>query len=289
MTHLQTALLSLLQGATEFLPISSSGHLQIARYAAERNGVDLAGLDNVGFVVLVHVGTLLAICWVFRRRLWELAVYGIGGAWRLVAREGLRRAWIEHPDGRLILAIVIASVPTALAGLLGERFVDSLFDDPSKAVWVGWALCFTALLLASTRWLAPPPGKGLDAAAFPLWMALVLGIAQSVALVPGVSRSGATITIALILGINRSTAGELSFLIAVPAILGAMLVKLMGSQGIDLPVGLCINALAVSAASGYLFLRLLLRFVRSGSFWYFAFYCLALGVGAIWYFRNGGA
>jgi undecaprenyl-diphosphatase len=279
MTFLHAMLLSLLQGATEFLPVSSSGHLLIAR---ELFGVEEG--DNVVFTVLVHFGTLLAIALVFWPELRNLVGYACFGGLRLSAREGLRAAWLRDSHGRMIVAIILATIPTALIGLGAKDFFEGLYEDPERVHWAGYALCATALLLAVTRWCARGEAAADDlsvtATTFPLWIAVAIGIVQGMAIVPGISRSGSTIAAALILGLSRRQAGEFSFLIAVPAVTGAVVLELPkmldGAAGLSLSVGLM--ALVVSAASGWFFLKVLLRFVRGGQFAYFAIYCMAVGI-----------
>ena len=263
MGYLEALLLSLLQGATEFLPVSSSGHLALANAMLE-GGVDHA--DDVAFAVLVHVGTLLAIGLVFRQRVVELVRYGLFDAWPVWRREGAAGAWLVDTRGRMIVAIVVASVPTGVMGLLGRGWVEGMFERPDL---VGWALCVTGLLLASTFLRRARAESGLGGGEapelpFPFWVAAAIGVAQGLAITPGISRSGATITAALLLGLSRRTAGDFSFLIAIPAILGAMVLELGDLAGAQsaVPPAVGFVALVVSAASGWVFLKLLLRFVR---------------------------
>ncbi len=282
MTYLQAFLLSLLQGATEFLPVSSSGHLVIAQ---ER--FNIQGSENITFEIIVHVGTLLAIFIFFRSKIARLARFLLSEGWSLTRREGMRSAWLVDPRGRIITAVVLASIPTAVIGLLAKDFFENLYGMPEKVKWTGYCLCVTALLLASTyRRGKSQPGQELPNDTdlpFPLWIAPCVGLVQAMAIAPGISRSGSTIAVALLLGMSRPAAGEFSFLIAIPAILGATILKapdiLDSSQG--LPPGLILFALAASAVSGYLFLRVLLGFVRKGVLAYFSLYCLALGLWAI--------
>jgi len=326
MTLLESFLLSFLQGATEFLPISSSGHLVLAAQLAEERGFGsvASGAENLQFAILVHVGTLLAIGFVFRDTLLQLARYLLGEGWRRTRNEGFAAAWLADPRGRLISAVILATVPTGLIGFLGKDYFEALFSRPDR---VGWALCVTAFLLALTFFrsggrengvpdagpaLSPgaerkanraEPRRGAAAGArlpgypFPLWISVAVGVAQGLAITPGVSRSGATISVALLLGMSRRAAGEFSFLIAVPAILGALLLQVLDvleggaagaagapSAGASLSLSAGALAFVVSCLSGYVFLRLLLRFLRGGQFSYFSVYCLAVGLWAIWRF-----
>jgi len=280
MTHTESALLSLLQGATEFLPVSSSGHLQILRQFMPHSDA-----DSLAFVILVHIGTLIAIAWVFRQRIGDLLKYGFTLGWQAQQSAGWRSAWLDHADGRMILAVILATIPTGIVGLLFEQRLENLYENPAMTQWVGYALIGTALILTSSRWGKRRAPANVTGHSFPLWAALVVGMAQSVALIPGISRSGTTIAVALLLGIPRREAAELSFLIAIPAICGATFCKLLTESMNALPPAIWVNALVVSGISGYVFLRLLMRFVRNGHLWYFAPYCAALGAWTIWYFR----
>jgi undecaprenyl-diphosphatase len=286
MNWLEAIFLSLLQGATEFLPVSSSGHEVIAQallYGDEGHE------EPVLYTLLVHVGTLISILWVFHKSLWELLRYGLVDIWSEARRTGWINAVNRNPKGRMIACIVLACVPTAIIGFVFKDRLEALFTNPQA---VGYALCFTAVLLGSTYFRKP---KALDAQVadspvppfdLPYWKALVVGVIQGMALIPGISRSGSTIAVALLLGMNRRLAGEFSFLIAVPAIFGAMLLmaKDFDPATSNITPGIGLLSLIVAALSGYVFLRLLLRFVRGGQFSWFALYCLAVGVWAIFYF-----
>jgi len=283
MTPFQAFLLSILQGATEFLPISSSAHLVFAQELLR----DKAVLSNgeMLFDVLVHVGTLLSIVFLFRAHLIQLIRYAFVEAWDFSGRGGLKGAWLEDGRGRLIVAIFLANVPTGLIGVLGKDYLEGLFKNPQH---VGWELCVNGLLLAVTLFIKPRLGEAQETKrfSFPFWKAFLVGVMQGVAIIPGISRSGATIVMALLLGLDRRTAGEFSFLIVIPAILGAVLLQSLeftaDSAVLSLPAA--IIAVVVSAAAGYVFLRLLLRFVRGGQFGYFSIYCLAVGIWAICWF-----
>lgn len=270
-------LLSLLQGATEFLPVSSSGHEVLARALLEG---EANKEDPILFVLLVHIGTLIAITCVFRNRLIELIRYALRDAWQPTAGESLFTKWQKDNQSRLIMAILVATVPTGIIGLLGKDAVESLFSRPDLS---GFALCVTALLLFSTRFR--PQESQEEPPFITYWQAFLVGVAQGFALVPGISRSGSTIAVALLLGMGRRQAGEFSFLIAIPATLAALALKARdfeASDDISWFIGFV--SLVVSAVSGYFFLKLLLRFVRGGQFIHFGWYCLAVGIGAILYF-----
>lgn len=253
MTELEAIFLGFLQGATEFLPVSSSGHLVMGQ---EILGISLAGIT---FEVLVHVATLLSVIVVYRGRLLALArgtlVDGDWDAWRYVALLG------------------VATVPVAIVGLtLGDR-VTALFDSPQA---VGVALLVTGTFLASTRWalrreLSP---------SFGFRVAALIGMAQCLALVPGISRSGATVTAALWLGVAPLEAAAFSFLLSIPAIAGAAILQSPELAGAAEGIGVFPLALGfvVAAITGVLAIRLFVGMLRNRSFPAFALYCWGAGL-----------
>ncbi|MDP8256561.1 MAG: undecaprenyl-diphosphate phosphatase [Candidatus Alcyoniella australis] len=255
---LKSIVLGIVQGLTEFLPVSSSGHLVI--------GQRLLGLEpDLLFDVLVHFGTLLAVLVVFRRDIYQIII------------DSLR--FIRRPRGaltngsRMALMIVIASVPTALIGLAFKDWFESLFQRPAL---VSITLALTGVLLLATRWSAHP---SRDLSRMTIWIALLIGTAQALAIIPGISRSGATIAAGLFLGLERELAGRFAFLIAIPAILGA--VALQGSSidltGLDTSYVLALFlGVAASFISGLIALYALIGIVRRGKLYLFAAYCLPL-------------
>lgn len=263
-SDLSAAILGLVQGLTEFLPVSSSGHLVL--------GQRLLGINEpeMLFDVALHIGTLAAVVVVFWRDLWSM----LRGLWARDARgrEGLR----------LLMLVVVGTVPAALVGLLFKDLFESLFASVAA---VGAALLFTGCILMSTR-LAGPAKRGVMATG--PGRALWVGVFQALAITPGVSRSGSTIAAALLAGMDRDLAARFSFLLSVPAILGAMLLQLIHLDRAA-PVGMSALIIggAVAAVSGFLALKLLIRLVRGGRLHLFAWYCWALGLAALaWSFLS---
>ena len=251
MDALAALLLGLVQGLTEFLPVSSSGHLVMA---AELLG---AQDESILFEIAVHVATLVAVLLFYRSRILELlrgAIGREGAAWRYIGKLG------------------VATLPAVAAGLFAKDFFEGLFGAP----WVaGVALLFTGCLL----WTTKRTWHGASAPE-PTWLqALGIGCAQVVAIVPGVSRSGATVTAALALGVAPLAAAEFSFLMSVAAIAGAAILMLPDATAASPEM---LRAMAVggvaAVASGLAALWLFVRLLRSGSFHRFAWY--AWGVGA---------
>lgn len=254
MAWLQAALLGVLQGLTEFLPVSSSGHLVVFQEL-----MPVAG-DEVLFDLVLHVGTLLPALWFFRADV-------VGALRDLVGGEA---PFWERPGVRLAVVVVLASIPTALIGLGFKDHFEALFDRPDL---VAGAFLATAALLAATHGREDGPHA---IASLPAWAAVAIGVAQGVAITPGISRSGATIAAALLLGVRRAEAVKLSFLMSVPAILGAVALKSGDVQG-ELPdAGALIVGFLAAMVSGYGALVLLVRLVARGRLAWFAGYLVVM-------------
>lgn len=250
---LEILLLAFVQGLTEFLPVSSSGHLVLMQSLLGAHAGDLF-LD-----VVLHVGTLGSIMIAYRREL-------------------LRLARLDAPARRYVLALLVGTAPAVLVGLFLKDLIETAFQSP---VYAGAGLLITGSLLLTTRLItarAEAPGPW-QPAAVPLAKALVIGCAQAVAICPGISRSGSTIAASLWLKLARAEAARFSFLLAIPAIAGALVLHLATT---DLStrtgaVGLVLGALTALAV-GLLAIRLTALAVVRRHFWKFAFYVLPLGV-----------
>ncbi|HMM05772.1 MAG TPA: undecaprenyl-diphosphate phosphatase [Clostridiales bacterium] len=248
--------LGLVQGLTEFLPVSSSGHLTIFSYFLNAKE---AGLT---FDILLHFATLLSVIICYRKDLWEL---------------------IRHPLQRYVLLIIIASIPAGIAGVVFGDFFASLFEN----IWVpAIALLFTAaLLFVADRFRGDLQGKDMT-----WWMALFIGVMQMIAICPGISRSGATIFIALLIGLSRTEAAKFSFIMSIPVILGSFLletvsvVKNTGTFALE-PVFLV--AAAVAAVSGVLAIKLVVNLLNKGRLRYFAYYCALFAMTTILFLSLG--
>ncbi len=253
-------LLGIIQGVTEFLPISSSGHLALANWFF---GVKEGGL---ALVMLVHAGTLLSVVIVFRRETAAL----VRGTFALPRHLGKPpAAWPEPVRNAALVAV--ATIPGVLAGYFVKDSIESAFGDMRS---VGWQFLLTGAILFATR--AMKPGSR-DVS----WKsALVIGIAQAISILPAISRSGATIAAAIFLGVSRPKAGEFSFVISIPIILGAVLLErpeLAGGEFSGQAVPLA-AAFAASFAVGWISLIWLLGVIRNGRFHWFAPYCVLIGV-----------
>ncbi len=257
---IEAFLLGLLQGISEFLPISSSGHLALA-------GI-LFGVKDAGLTlnVLLHVGTLVATAIVLRHRLGEAIVSGL----KALAQPSLFRT---SRGGQDAMFVVVASVPTALMGFSLRDTVDAWTRSP---LVVGLGFLVTSALLVSTRFAKV--GKVEHPS---LQAALLLGIAQGVAVTPGISRSGTTIAVALFLGIQRGRAFELSMLMSVPAVLGAALLELPGAVAQMSGLGSALFGALVACVSGIFAMLVLRRMVVGGSFPWFAAWVFPLAVATL--------
>lgn len=258
---LQALILGVVQGLTEFLPVSSSGHLVLAQalFGESFEFKDMA----VAFDLALHVGTLLPVLWFYRADLGRIVR-------RVTSRDGFEggvRTWLVDRHRWLALMVVVGTVPTGLMGVLLKDRFENLFHDPQA---VCGALLVTGALLLSTRWL----GTGDRALRnLTLWVALAVGVAQGLAITPGISRSGTTIAVALLLGLDRELAARFSFLLSIPAILGATV--LVAKDGVVLPEGAAL-ALAVGFVAavtvGYAALVMLVALVRRGGLHHFVWY-----------------
>ncbi len=274
MTILQAIVLGAIQGLTEFLPISSSGHLTI--------GQKLFGLDpSLSFTVSVHVGTLVAIVVVFRQQVLELLLGFVESVKALVAGQ-LVDAYRNDEPVRLFVLVFLALFPTAVVGLLVKRY---LVASMSSLAFVGLALLVNGGVLFATRWSTPQPAAKRKSG---IRDSLAIGLAQGLATMYGISRSGMTISVALFRRLGAPFAISFSFLIAIPAIVAAELLEVIGESGTEkVDLTKAFLGAAVSAVVGYLFLRLLVKVVRRGKLSFFAYYCWLVGtLSLIYHFRG---
>ncbi len=270
MGSLHAIILGVVQGLTEFLPVSSSGHLVLFQ--------SLFGIKEpeLFFDVSVHMGTLLAVCVFFFKDLKDIATALLAtSSWSV--RSGSRwQQWSRMPEMRLFGLILVGTVPTALLGLMFRPVAETLF---SSVRMVGIMLVVTGLLLWLTRRVKP---EGRNMARLSVWDGLCVGMIQGIAILPGLSRSGSTIAVGLFKGMERETAARYSFLLSIPAILGAMALQLIGTRASALPpLGPTVLGTCVAGAVGYFALKVLIRLVQRGDLYVFAFYCWPLGVVAI--------
>lgn len=261
MTLWDAIILGVVQGLTEFLPISSSGHLVISKHIL---GVTMPGIS---FEVWLHFGTLIAVLVYFYRRILQLL---------LALKPGETTKDIAYRR-TTIWAIIVGTLPAVAVGLTLKSSIENAFSSP---VFVSSMLICTGVLLLLSI-LAKNKNLGIT-----IPKGLAIGLAQAMAILPGISRSGSTITAAMFLGMKPSEAAEFSFLLAVPAVGGAFLLDVL-SVGSDVFAGdsllLYIVGTAVSFVFGLLSIHYLLKIVKKGSFYVFGFYCLAAGIVSLIY------
>ena len=274
MSWLEALLLGVVQGLTEFLPISSSGHLILVPWAQDYNFLRENPDFHRTFDVALHVGTLIGVIVYFRAELWAMT----RGFFRTLATRSM-----ADSDGKLAWVVILATIPAVLVGFFGEDFIDDNLGEP----WmIAGQLIFFGLLLGLADRLPQRRGTG----SISIRDGLAIGAAQALALAPGTSRSGVTIMAGRFLGLTRDAAARFSFLLLVPATAGAAVYK--GAQAIDegMPDGVAgpiVVGIIASAISGYLAIAGLLRFVRTRSYDIFVVYRVVIGVAILLVIASG--
>jgi undecaprenyl-diphosphatase len=275
MEWLESLFLGVVQGVTEFLPVSSDGHLAITQQAfAWMKGTARSGKEDLFFDIMLHVGTLAAILFHYRAVILEGARGFLLGASDV--RPGFNRASVFHVG----LLAAVATSPLVPFALFFKKPLEAMFQS-SRAAGVGFLVTAAVLMLVTLRLKGPEGGKG---PALTTWRdAMLVGLAQMFAPLPGVSRSGLTIASALLLGFSRTWAVGFSLLIAVPAICGAAVFELKDAIKDPQSLGLTPDRIAQTLAAtvvaglvGYMAIRWLIRVVRAGKLWYFSVYLVAL-------------
>jgi undecaprenyl-diphosphatase len=254
---LHALVLGIVQGLSEFLPVSSSAHLTLVPWLFNWPDPGLA------FDVALHFGTLVAVLWYFRAEWARL----VGAAARIVAQRG-----VKTEEERRVIYLIIATIPGAIAGLLLEKQAESTFRDPRL---IATALIIMGVLL----WAVDKLARTDRPLGTMKWMdALTIGLAQMFAIIPGVSRSGSTITAGRALAFTRESAAVFSFLMSMPIIAAAAILKLphvLKTEGVTPPL---VVGVVASAVSGWLAISVLLRFVARRSYGVFAAYRVIVGL-----------
>jgi undecaprenyl-diphosphatase len=282
---LQALVLGLLQGATEFIPVSSSGHLTLVPWLLNWT---FDPTLKAAFDALTHWGTLAALAVVFWRELWGILTAGLRTLRGLDRQEGGTRAsaWIDcfrarvrnDAQARLAWWIVVGSIPAAAIGFALEDFFEMLFGTPPL---VSALLLVTAGLLAFSEWRG---GQGREIEDLNWIDAILIGFGQAAAIAPGISRSGATIASGLVRGLRREAAARFSFLLSTPVILGAgvwQLKDLIAQSEWTAHLAPLAVGLLASALSGYACIRFLLNYLRKGKLYPFAVYCALAGTACL--------
>ena len=253
MSSSEAIIIGLVQGLTEFLPISSSGHLVIFQ--------SLLNIDLPGNLIEVsaHFGTLLSIIMIYKKDIYDLII-----------------SFKSPKTKNYIFLVILATIPSVVFVLIAKPFILSLFESSRS---VSLALIFTGIILFISNYGSYVKNK-LNTS-----KGLIIGLFQALAILPGISRSGMTISIALLLGIKSREAAKFSFMLAIPAIVGATVLTLLETdfnQAKDLIFPL-IAAAFVALFSGYFALKFLIKILNNGKFYYFSIYCIFLGIISLLY------
>lgn len=259
MNLLESLVLGLVQGLTEFLPVSSSGHLVIIE------GLFGIRSGNVVFEVLVHFGTLLAVLVYFRKRIASIIKSIIGVIFTKTTST-------TDTDFRMAVYIVVGTIPAVIIGFAFKDLIEQAFGSPR---WAAGMLLVTAAILFSTKW-ASERLKKLNSG-----RSILVGIAQALAIMPGISRSGSTISAGMWLGMDKSEAAEFSFLLSIPAIAGAVVLEIpdmIANLGTGNLVVIYLAGMVVAALVGYLSIAGLLSIIKKGKFFFFGLYCAVIGL-----------
>lgn len=255
MSLLEAIILGIIQGLTEFLPVSSSGHIEIGSYFLEAQSS-----DNLLFSIIVHAATALSTIVVFRHTIWE------------IIRDLFKFQWNESTQ--FASKIVISMIPVGIVGLLFEDKIETLFGG--NIVFVACMLLVTGILLTITYYTKDGDNK------VTFGRAIIIGIAQTIAILPGISRSGATIATALYLGVDKNKATRFSFLMVLPPILGAALLKTIEFAKAPEAVSGNISSIALimgfiaAFIAGLFACQWMIAIVRRGKLIYFAIYCFII-------------
>ncbi len=285
MTVIESILLGILQGVTEFLPVSSSGHLALAQ-----NIFHIETNDSLLFDIMLHLGTLVAVFIVYHRDIWHMikeAVFMVGDIFRnlyifilnRIHKTSLKYKKIVHNSYRkFVVLILVSTVPTGIIGVLGK----DLISDASKTLLIpGICLLITGVLLLMADLAKEGRKKPKDVT---YRSGLLIGAAQGLATLPGLSRSGTTITACILCGLDRKFAVKYSFILSIPAILGAAVLEIRDviAEPFEMgQIGIYAVGTVFAAVVGYICIKTMLVIVRNKKFKYFAYYCFAVGIIAI--------
>ena len=247
MDSINSILLGIIQGFTEFLPISSSGHLVLAQY--------FLGIENPGILleVVLHLGTLLSILLYYRYDIYDLL-------------QGIYRK--DADSLYYVSMVVVATVPTITIGLLFKAKLESLFSP----IFVPYMLLITGCVLVLSKYSSETT-KSVT-----LKISILIGFAQVFAILPGISRSGMTISLALLLGVDRASAAKFSFFMAIPVLLGAGILQLGNVSEMPLQFGPLFLGFLFAFISGYMVIKWLISLISNQHFWRFSYYCIFVGL-----------
>jgi len=246
MQYIDTIILSILQGLTEFLPISSSGHLVIGQRLLNIN------LPGNAFEVVLHLGTLMSVLTVFRGEI-KAIIFNLS----------------DSSNQYYIFALVFGTIPALLVGLLLRDSISLIFDDIR---FVSLSLICTGIMLITSKFIVKRNVK------LTLFIGLLIGLAQAAAIIPGISRSGATICMGILMGLSAPKAARFSFLLSIPVIIGAGLLTAINIKTIPFGFDIVLLGIFFSYLVGWISLKWLLTILNSGKLYWFGVYCLIIGL-----------
>lgn len=280
MEWFEAVLLGVLQGLTEFLPVSSSGHLEIGKVLL---GVETT--DDLLFTTMVHAATVLSTIVVFRQQIWDLLKGFFTGLkdWRIVKDDSGKSVLQCNDQTDYLLKICLSMIPILIVGVFFKDFVEGLFGS---IYVVGVALIVTAVLLFFSDMASKPGRKSIVVPentyrnGISYWQALAVGIGQSIAVVPGLSRSGTTISTGLICGVKREVMAQFSFLMVLVPILGETFLEVLGGEFGASSVGALPLILGFLSAflSGLFACKVMIALVKKAKLSWFALYCLIAAI-----------
>lgn len=266
----QSVILGLVQGLTEFLPVSSSGHLVIFQR--------FFGLmePEIFFDICLHIGTLVAVIVYFRHELYAIITAVFKQGFLFLKKDISARTAYQDPNVKMAALIIFGLIPTAVLGLLIDKIAETLY---ASVLITGIMLVVTGTFLWTTRRFKSDNDKDVE---FTMKKAFIIGLVQGFSVIPGISRSGSTIVAGLFLGLDRELAAKYSFLMSIPAIVGAAILSLKDVESLsNISLEVLLPGILVSCITGYLALSFLVFIVKKGRLYAFAPYCWLAGLAAI--------
>ena len=265
MDIIQGIIIGIVQGLTEFLPVSSSAHLVFIQ--------NILGVESsLAFDTFLHLGSLLAVLWFFRADIIKMIVSWISSLSDIVHGR-FKEGFHEDSYKRLAWYVILATIPVGLVGVFFEDSVDALFSGalyvPAFFLFVTGTILYLSQRMTSGNINFHNVGPKES---------LFMGLGQACAILPGLSRSGTTIAAGLVIGLDKEFAAKFSFILSIPAILGAAVFQLKDLSGGNVEIGACIAGFVVAVISGYFAISVLLKIVREKSLDIFAYYCWIVGI-----------
>ena len=263
-------LLGLIQGLTEFFPVSSSGHLVIAKYFLKIH------LPGAAFEAFVHLGTVLAVIVLFRKEIKELVISFFDSIYKLSQGENISNIFKNNSSSKLAWFIVISTIPAAIIGYTFSSFFEIIFSKPMIT-------SFMLLITGALLWFGNKkyPGGNKNISEITYKDAIIIGAAQAVAIIPGISRSGLTVIAGLYRNLDREFAAKYSFILSVPIILGASIFKFRDISSLNINIYVLILSGLVAAISSYGAMKIFVRLLKNRKIYLFSYYLWILSASTI--------